>query len=306
MLRGMTSLALLVAFWLVAGFGLRRAGLVRPEMAGDVTQLVLWATLPPLIVTALHGVHFAGVDLAMPALAWGLSLATLALTHLLARRLRLSPQRAGAFALATTFANTTFLGYPLIAGFFPPPAPHLPLAILYDQLGATFAINTIGAAYASTAGGEPPTARLVFGRLLRFPPLWGLVAGLLLKDASFPAPLWTLLTGVGGLTIPLMLLCMGLTMRLESWREGGALVLLASVIKLGVLPFAMWGAVLALHLPAPHVQAAVLEAAMPTMFYALALAITFRLDVTLVINTIVFSTLVAFATVPGWHWVLGR
>jgi hypothetical protein len=302
----MTALALAVAFWMLAGFGLRRAGLVRAELAGDITRLVLWVTLPPLIVTALHGVTLAGVDLAMPALAWALSLGALALSHALARALRLSPARAGAFALATTFANTTFLGYPLVAGFFPPPAPHLPFAILYDQLGATFAINTVGAAYASTAGGETPSARLVFGRLLRFPPLWGLVAGLVLKDASFPAPLWALLTGVGTLTIPLMLLCMGLSMRLERWREGGGLVLLASALKLGLLPLAMWGAVTALHLPAAHAQAAVLEAAMPTMFYALALAITFRLDVTLVVNTIVFSTLVGFATLPAWHWVVTR
>jgi predicted permease len=242
----------------------------------------------------------------MPALAWGLSLGALAASHALARRWRLSPARTGAFALATTFANTTFLGYPLIAGFFPPPAPHLPLAILYDQLGATFAINTIGAAYASTSGGELPTARVVFGRLTRFPPLWGLIAGLLLKDVAFPAPLWALLTQVGALTIPLMLLCMGVSLRLESWREGGKWVALAAGLKLLVLPACMYGAVTALDLPPAHAQAAVLEAAMPTMFYALTLAITFRLDVTLVINAIVFSTVLGFITVPGWHWLLSR
>ncbi|MDB5098959.1 MAG: Auxin Efflux Carrier [Cyanobacteria bacterium RYN_339] len=302
----MTSLALAVAFWMLAGLLLRRAGLVRPEFANDITQLVLWVTLPPLIVTALHGVRLAGVDLAMPALAWGLSLGALGLAHALARSLRLSPARTGSFALAVTFANTTFLGYPLMTGFFPPPAPHLPLAILYDQLGATFAINTIGAAYASSAGGELPTARIVFGRLLRFPPLWGLIVGLLLKDVAIPAPCWTLLTGVGALTIPLMLLCMGLSLRLEHWREGGGLVALAAALKLVLLPLAMWGAVTALGLPPAHAQAAVLEAAMPTMFYALTLAITFRLDVTLVINTIVLSTALAFLTVPGWHALVTR
>jgi predicted permease len=286
---------------MVGGYVLRKSGLVRAEAAADLSRVVLWLTLPPLILTALHGVRLTAGDLAMPALAWGLSLLALGLGHLLVRVLKLPPARGGAFVLALAFANTTYMGYPIVSGFFPAPAPHLPLAILYDQLGATFAINTLGTAYAGAMAGNAPAPRTLLLQLLRFPPLWGLVLGLALRDVDLPTPLWTLLQGAGALTIPLMLLSMGLSLRFGLWREAGGLVAAVAGIKLVALPLAMFGAVWALGLPTPHAQTAVLQAAMPTMFYTMTLALAVGLDTTLVVNAIVLTTLLAGLTLPLWH-----
>lgn len=301
---GLTELFATVVFWVAGGYALRKAGVVRPEAAADVTQVVIWLTLPCLILASLHGAPLGGMDLAMPALGWALSIASVMLGWGLARALKLPPGRAGALILALAFGNTTFLGYPVIDGLFPPPAPQLTLAILFDQLGATFAVNTLGVAIASASAGIPVSVRALGGRLLRFPPLWALVVGLALHAAVLPVGLLGFLRTVGALTIPLMLLAMGTSLRFGLWRQAGGLVAIAAPIKLVVMPAAMFLVVTALGLPVPHRQAAVLEAAMPTMFYSLALAVAFELEVPLVVNTIVLTTLLSAFTLPLWRMLL--
>lgn len=300
----MQDLIFTLLFWVAGGYGLRKAGVVRPEAAADLTQLVLWLTLPPLIFTSLHGATLSGVDLVLPVVAWVASAAAMAGGWAIARTLALPPHRAGALVLALAFGNTTFLGYPLIAGLYPEPAPHLTLAILYDQLGATFAVNTLGVVFAGTLGGEAFDPRRVAVRLLRFPPLWALALGLGLRGVPLPSGLVGFLHGLGTLTVPLVLLSMGVSLRFGLWRQAGSLVAVAALAKLVAMPAGVWLAVTALGLPRAHVQAAVLEAAMPTMFYSLTLALGFGLEVPLVVNAIVLSTLLSAVTLPLWHMVV--
>jgi predicted permease len=300
----MNQLVMSVLIWIVGGYALRKTGLVGAQIGLELTQIVLWLTLPPLVFTAVHGTALAGPDWAMPALAWLISLLAIGAGWAIAKMMALPPARTGAWVLALAFGNTTFLGYPIIGGLYPLPSPQLALAILYDQLGTTFAVNTMGATFASLMAGLAPKAGVLVSRIVRFPPLWALVLGLVCKDVALPKGLLAFLQSIGALTIPLMLLSMGTTLRFGQWRQAGALVVLATVIKLLVMPAVVWGIVSACGLPLPHRQAAVLEAAMPTMFYALTLALGFGLEVPLVINAIVLSTLLSFVTLPFWHFVV--
>jgi predicted permease len=142
-------------------------------------------------------------------------------------------------------------------------------------------------------------------KLLIFPPIWALVLGLGLHSVRLPALVETMLARIGSLTTPLIMLSIGLSLRAAAWRSSAKLVGFAAAGKLVVVPALVLLAVNALGLPPDLKQAAVLQAAMPTMFFSLTLALLFALPVDLVVNAILATTLLSFATLPLWHALLG-
>jgi malate permease and related proteins len=285
-----------------AGYVLRRTGLVRAEAAKDLNQAVFYLTLPPMIFLALHDAALAPAMLALPAVAWGLSFAAVGLGLLGARAIGLPADKAGAFVLALGFANTTFLGYPIIQGFYG--TQHLTFAIFYDLLGATLAVNTVGVVVAAAYGGGQADVKSIARRLAQFPPIWALILGLALHGVPLPPLAEGLLRRLGELTTPLIMLALGLTLQFRHWRQDLGLVGLVATVRLAVLPAIALAVTRLLHLPVPYQQAVVLQAAMPTMFYSLTLAMVFGLDATLVVNAIMVTTLLSFATLPLWHALL--
>lgn len=299
----MARLIPFVALVVAAGYLLRKLGLVRGEAARDLTQIVFYVTLPPLIFTNLHGGEVDLSMLAMPAVAWAHALVGLALGWGLARLTRLPPRRAGAVMLAAAFGNTTYFGYPVIQGFYG--TSHLTLAIFYDLLGATIAANTLGVFTAARFGtGELHPSRIL-GRLLRFPPIWALGLGLVLRGVALPPLVLELLSRLGEVTVPLIMLSIGLSLELRHWRTAWPVVLAVAVLRLAVLPLLVLVGVRLVGLPTAYQQTAVLQAAMPTMFFSLTLALLFDLEVRIVVNAIMVTTLASFATLPLWHRVLG-
>lgn len=285
-----------------AGYALRRTGLVRAEAAKDLNQVVFYLTLPPMIFLALHGATLSVSMLALPAVGWGLSFLAVGLGLLVARALRLPREQAGAFVVALGFANTTFLGYPIIQGLYG--TPHLTLAIFYDLLGTTLAVNTLGVVVAASFGGGHADVRSILKRLALFPPIWALILGLALHGVPVPPMLESLLRHLGELTTPLIMLALGLTLQFSQWRESLGLVGLVVAGRMLVLPAIAFLLTRALGFPLAYQQAVVLEAAMPTMFYSLTLAMVFGLHSTLVVNAIMATTLLGFATLPLWHALL--
>lgn len=300
----MPELILFVVVMVAAGYVLRRSGRVRSESARELNLVVFYVTLPPLIFRAIHGATLRWSVLALPALAWGATAVGLALAALLARAGRLPGDRAGAAALALAFGNTTFFGYPVIHGFYGP--AHLVLAVFYDLLGATIAANTVGALVASAAGGRGARLGPLVRRLAVFPPLWALGLGLALRGVPLPPMVDGVLERVGVATVPLIMLSIGLTLRFRDWREDWPLVAAVAVGRLVVVPAVIFVLARALDLPLAWRRVAVLQAAMPTMFFSLTLALLFGLRVPLVVNAIMLTTVASFATLPLWHLAVER
>jgi len=299
----MVELLAFVVLMVAAGYVLRSRGVVRAEAAKDLTYIVFYVTLPALAFRTIHRAELSWSLLAMPALAWALTFGSLGLTWALARALKLSRPQTGAFMLAAMFGNTTYLGYPIIQGFYG--ARHLTLAIFFDLLGAAIAVNTVGVLVASTMGGKPAQPWAIVKRLAAFPPIWALALGLVLNGVALPPLVASLLERIGGLTSPLIMISIGLSLRFSAWREDLPMVGLVTGLRLFVFPALMFGVVYLLRLPVDFRQAAVMQAAMPTMFYSLTLALLFDLRVNLAVNSIMLTTLLGFATLPLWHILLG-
>ncbi|HCF60303.1 MAG TPA: hypothetical protein DFS52_20180 [Myxococcales bacterium] len=300
----MAELLAFVGVMVGSGYVLRTTALVRADMAKDLSTAVFYFTLPPLIFLEIHRAELSWSLLILPAVAWGVALGGSLVGLALCRAFKLPKALAGALVIVTVFGNTTFFGYPVLQGFYG--SRGLTLAIFFDLLGASLATNTVAVVLASAAGGDGSIdVRQIARKLLLFPPIWGLGLGLALRGVALPSLLAEILTRIGNLTTPLIMLSIGLSLQLSAWRQDLKWVAVATVGKLLVVPLAVFLILSAIGLPSELLQVSVLQAAMPTMFFSLTLALLFGLRLHLVVNAIMVSTLLSFATLPLWRWIVG-
>lgn len=299
----MLNAALLFLVMVVAGYLFRRWGVVRAEASRDLNRLVLYLTLPPLIFLALRRTPLAWSHALLPVLAWLSILAGVAVAWGVARLWRLSASQRAALALLMAFGNTTFLGYPLVSAVYG--EAHLGRAIFFDQLGTWIAVNTVGVMLAGSASGHKVGLREALRTLLGFPPFWALVAGLIFHDVALPSGLEQVLQRIADLTVPLIMFAMGMSLRGGAWRHEARLVMLASGVRLLLLPLGVYLLARGWAMPRMDVQASVFEAAMPGMFYSWTLALVYGLDETLVVNGIMASTFLSALSLPLWVAILG-
>lgn len=299
----MLTLLAFAALLVGGGFALARWGGVRPELAAELNRLVLAGPLPALIFLAVHDVTPRAALLALPTLAWAAVALSLLVGWLAGRAAGLARAEIGAVMLAMAFGNTTYLGYPAVEALYG--REQLAFAVWFDQLGATLAATTLGAAVAFHFGGAVGGPAVVARRLLAFPPLWAVALGLATTSQPLPVPARELLQRLGDLTVPLMLLALGVALRPAGLGARWRALTAVAAYKLVGMPALVWLAGRALGLPEAMLRVAVLEAAMPVMFYALVLAQAGGLAVPLVADLVMASTLASLVSLPVWWWLLG-
>lgn len=271
-------------------------------LRGDISRLVL-NLFAPMLFFAVAAV--ATVDLGLLQVPLILGVATLAGLGLAALALYATPlgrglsnPARGAILLAAGFGNVLFFGYPFLTTVFGESGARYPF--FADMLATTPLVWSLGVWIAFRCGRH--TEHKSFLRMwLRLPPVWGFAAGLAVNLSGLPlAPLVEAAQWAGSPTIPLMLFVLGLTIPWHDLRPQKA-VHVALAIKLALMPAIALGVALAWpgRLSEPG-EAAVLEAAMPTMVMVIALADRFGLDTRLAGLVMGWSTLAGLVTLPFW------
>jgi hypothetical protein len=200
--------------------------------------------------------------------------------------------------LASGFGNVLFFGYPFLTTVYGDSGARYPF--FADMLATTPLVWSLGVWIAFRCGKH--TEHASFLRMwLTLPPVWGFAAGIAVNlSGAGLQPLVEAAHWAGSPTIPLMLFVLGLTIPWHDLRPHKA-VMVALGIKLALMPLLALGIALAWPgtLTEPG-EAAVLEAAMPTMVMVIALADRFGLDTRLAGLIMGWSTLVGLVTLPFW------
>ncbi|MHB8825066.1 MAG: AEC family transporter, partial [Thiobacillus sp.] len=231
------------------------------------------------------------------ATLFGLGLAALALFATPLGR-GLSRPQCGAIMLASGFGNVLFFGYPFLTTVYGESGARYPF--FADMLATTPLVWSLGVWIAFRCGRHTEHASFL-SMWLKLPPVWGFAAGIAVNlSGAALDPLIEAARWAGSPTIPLMLFVLGLTIPWHDLRPQKA-VFVALGIKLALMPLLALGVALAWpgKLSEPG-EAAILEAAMPTMVMVIALADRFGLDTRLAGLIMGWSTLVGLVTLPFW------
>lgn len=301
MYNTLLSFALIVFLGVL--FGRLRIGGVDPvSVRLGINALVFSLFLPALCIKTMYASRIDIETLLVPATAWiaigsGLLVSTGVYRALGGRLKTTSPER-GVLVIGASFGNLIFLGLPVLTGLYGPEAAKY--ALFYELLAATPLLWLVAAPLAAYYGGSTRvSAWESFKTIVLLPPLWGLLAGLLLRTGGVVLPEFVLraLGMLSDLVIPLMMFSIGLVLTLPRVRHTYA-VLPAVVIKLAVVPSLSFAAARLLGLEGIALASCLLEGAMPTMVLTLLIAAKFNLDESLAAFLIVVTTALSFVTLP--------
>jgi predicted permease len=284
----MSDRVLFVALILLISYALKRLSLFREEHSVQFINYVIYFSLPALVFQKVRELDLGSRSVEVPLFAWAVIGASLVVSLLVGKALRLGSRTLRAFVLVSSFGNTAFMGYPFTYAFFGDEG--LKYAILYDQLGSFLMVVSVGFFVA--------TGKFSLREVFFFPPFLALVGGILLRGVGLPAVLEDFLEVSGKSLIPVVLFAIGLKFSLSHLSNSLGLTFLSLLIKMVLAPLAVLIVLKAGGLEELHHRVILLESAMPPMVMAGVLAIKYGLDEKVALSSITLGIALSFITVP--------
>lgn len=292
------AFALILAM-LALGYAFQRLRVLPDNAAQTLNLVVLYVCLPAAVLRYAPRLELEPALFGVAAVPWLLLAATVVLVHALARWLRFRDDERAVLLLTVALGNTSFLGYPLTRALIGEHA--LPYAVIYDQFGAFLILSTFGLWVLARYGGDArPTARSILLRVLKFPPLWALIAGFTVMPAEPPQWIAGALQRLSDALLPLAMLTIGLSVKLALPRDELKPLATGLVLKLAVMPALALLLVPLLGLHGDMARTTVFESAMPSMVTAGALAISHNLAPRLAAAMVGYGLLLSLLTLPLW------
>ena len=255
---------LLIALGYAAG--VRRA--LSDEAIRGINDFAYWLCAPALLFVSAAGggaaAHGGWLELAFFAGALTVFGVALLLSRLVVGR---DLAESGLFALNCSFGNTLMMGVPVVLATFGPSGIRPATAIIGLYSLVMLPLTTIVAEMGMAAGASPMRVlRTTLRSVVRNPIVMAVVAGNLWA-LLLPVPplfLQRFLEILGGGTSPLLLFCLGASLRDFQIRRDWVDAAVISFFKLLVLPLLVFGLGRLAGLPPLDLAVAVILASMPT------------------------------------------
>lgn len=289
----------LVLAMLALGYLFQRLRVLPGDAALTLNLVVLNVCLPAAVLLYVPRLQIEAALLGVVAVPWLLLGATVLAVGALSRWLKFRRDQHAVLLLTVALGNTSFLGYPLTRALIGEDA--LPYAVVYDQFGTFLILSTFGLwVLARYSGEHAPSARAIVLRMAKFPPLWALVAAFTVMPAEPPHWIAAGLQRLSDALLPLAMLTIGLSVRLTLPRDELKPLAIGLTLKLVAMPALALVLASVLGLQGAMARTTVLEAAMPPMVTAGALAIAHGLAPRLAAAMVGYGLLLSLATLPVW------
>lgn len=292
----MTSLIVAGALFFI-GWALRLTRVFPDNAALTLNQYVVRVALPALILIRIPELKWQA-DLWVPvASAWLMLLAGWLLGLQLGTYLKLTQARRLTLALMLALGNTSFIAIPLLTLFSRPDA--IPIALLYDQLGSFLGLAVLGSVLAQRDG-QTPSIGQKLRAIVFFPPLIALLFATLCGRYTWVQQWFPALEPIAASLVPVVMVALGAQFSWQMGKTDRIIVTTALTIKMLILPALLTMLFLLTGQHGLTAQVSILEAAMPPMMSAAALASTYHLDEKLASRLVALGIAVSFITIPLW------
>ena len=283
----LTQIATIIApLFLCAGIGVAWGRLDAPFNAEMISRLALDLAMPCLIFSTLTRLDISPAAFGEMAGAYALALAGMMAAAVLV--VRLAGLEFRAYVPALTFPNSGNMGMPL--SLFAFGEPGLALAI---------AVFVIGSICGLTIGGGLYSGRTSYRMVTHNPLVYVIAAAVLLMVLQVRVPAWFANTVelIGGMSIPLMILALGVAVgRLRVTNAARSLALAALKLAIG---FAVGMAVsAAFGFEGVARGVLILTCSMPTAVHNYVFAQRYERSPSEVAGMVLMSTALSYATLP--------
>ena len=284
----------------IVGYMAGKLGYMGGEFDRKLSSLVINWTCPALILSSAMTGELPDRRFILPLLA--ISVVTyLVLTGVafwLPRFLTRRKDDEGVVGFAMMFGNVGFMGYPVVASIFGHEAVFY-AAVL--NVVNTFAVFTVGTILV-TGKGEVEGPHFQKKVLYSTPMLSAYLTMLIvaLEIDNIPACISQPLTMIGDITVPAALLIIGSSMSQLPLRAlmGNATVYITTVMRLVVVPVAMYFLCLLIGFDPYVVNINTVVIAMPVATYGTILCLKYNRDTSLMAEVTFITTLLSMITIP--------
>ena len=262
---------ILILLYISIGYILKNIRLPIDDLASKLNKFVIYISLPAMIFLQIPSMEFSGDSLIPVVIAWSVMGITALIVLAVSKQMQFNREITGALMLVTVLTNSSFIGIPLISGFLGDAS--LPYILVYDQLGTFLALATYGTfvgAYYS--GHSEVNAKIITIKVITFPPFVSLVIALFLTDIVYPALLKSILEILSATIIPFALVAVGLQLYLKLPKDEIKPFTVSLIIKLFIAPLIAMGLCYLFGWHDLGAKVSILEAAMPPMITAAAMA----------------------------------
>ena len=290
----------LVIGLILTGTAMRKSGWFPTNTADVLNTFVLNVSLPAIIMISLPSLPLderAAYPVAIHWLAFPLHILGIVILQ------RIFKFRRSVFAsmlIVTTLGNTAFLGIPMVKTFYGEGA--IPFAVLYDQLGSGIGFIIFGAFVLPLFSDRTKQSlRDVLKHLLTFPAFIGLILGFVFKFYPLPDVFNNFLSQLAATLIPCAMVAVGFQMKYKLEIHELKPLALGLWVKLLILPLIVLAAVKFFGIDTMSANVAILQAGMPPMVTAGAMAIEAGIEKDLSAAYVGYGLIFAFATLPLIH-----
>ncbi|WP_041264950.1 AEC family transporter [Bernardetia litoralis] len=170
---------LLIFACLVLGFAFKQIPIFPKDTHKGINTYIIWVALPCLALIYIPKLEFSVSLIWLVLMAWVIFGLSILFFKVMAKVFKWSRQTEGCLVLACGLSNTSFVGFPLLEFLYNSKQP-LQYAIVCDQAGSFLVLATVGLIVAMNYGGDKPTPRVIFKKLIYFPPFIAFLLALLL------------------------------------------------------------------------------------------------------------------------------
>jgi len=297
---------ILIFICLFAGLGLQYLKAIPATAHVALNQFVIYISLPALSLYYIPKIQINAGLLYPVGVAWlGFFLSWLFFASL-GKMLKWPKKLTGCLVLTGGFANTSFVGFPIIEALYGKQG--LKTAIMVDQPGTFIVVSTIGVVVAVTYSKGAVKRSGIAQKMLLFPPFMAFVAGVILNSFGydFVEMVQRMFLRLGSTVTPIALVAVGLQLKFERKSKYWSFLGVGLLYKLLLMPlvfFILYRLILGEKTLITTVS--IMEAAMAPMITAAILASANGLKPKLAGMMIGVGIPLSFLTLSVWYYILG-
>ncbi len=227
---------------LMVGYGCKKFHLLKEENSQILNKIILNITLPCFLLAHLLGKEYAANMFKTPFAYYVIAIITMIIAYLICRALKLSEKLTYAILLTAGFANTGYLGYPIIEAIYKGNPQALPTAVIVDQFGMSLLLNICAPILAFFLIKDKKHDKPLYMDLLnvlRTPVMIATIFGLVFHDLQLPSFIIEPLNRFSDSTIPLVMIAIGLKMKPVQAPKYVIPVLIVFILKMILQPILM-------------------------------------------------------------------
>ncbi len=278
------------------GYFSKRIGLLKVNDVEILNKIVINIAMPALVFYSLYNTNLSLIPKLglLPFVNIFVAFICAGIVYLILTIKKVGYKKKWGIVLVSSMANTGFFGFPLILGVFGNTG--LVRAIFYD-IGTTFIFIIFNIIFILSFNGE---FKDLIKKILTFPLLWAVILGLGFNFLNIPVhtTILTTLDYLKNLTIPLIMISLGLSIEFKGIKNRFKVSIFTSFIKLIIAPLIAILVLMIFNINGFEGHIAIIEAAMPPAMLSLALAVTYDLDFHLTSDCIFIDMLISLISLP--------